>query len=169
MKPLPPNASKSPSSGLTLGRFLPDPKLKLREQLAEVCRYRHMSHRSESAYWHWIKGFIQFHRKPSTPQLQRLGTPSPPAPLTIRLGEGGVGAVEAEREVGDGSHGVTTPANVVSTPLPHPFFMSRSYRRKVLDCASPLALSTTHHFHSARGLAQSRTLTRHSFVGPGSG
>lgn len=45
-----------------LGKFLPNPKLKLREQLAEVCRYRHMSHRSENAYWHWIKGFIQFHK-----------------------------------------------------------------------------------------------------------
>ena len=117
-----------------LGRFLPNPKLKLREQLAEVCRYRHMSHRSESAYWHWIKGFILFHRKPtpgpskegnvltriarsdtdgdglhgvtrptktvSTPHPHSLGTPSPPAPLPIRLGEGGVGPVEAEREVG---------------------------------------------------------------------
>jgi len=46
-----------------LGRFLPNPKLKLREQLGEVCRYRHMSHRTESAYWHWIKGFILFHGK----------------------------------------------------------------------------------------------------------
>ena len=33
-------------------------------------------------------------------------------------------------------------------------------RRKVLDCASPLALATTHEFQSARGLAQSKTLTR---------
>jgi hypothetical protein len=46
-----------------LGRFLPNPKLKLREQLAEVCRFRHFSHRTESAYWHWIKGFILFHGK----------------------------------------------------------------------------------------------------------
>jgi hypothetical protein len=35
----------------------------LREQLAEVCRFRHFSHRTESAYWHWIKGFILFHGK----------------------------------------------------------------------------------------------------------
>ncbi len=46
-----------------LGRFLPNPKLKLREQLAEVMRYKHFSHRTESAYWHWIKGFILFHGK----------------------------------------------------------------------------------------------------------
>lgn len=51
------NESTSP------GRFLPNPKLKLREQLAEVCRFRHMSHRTENAYWHWMKGFILFHGK----------------------------------------------------------------------------------------------------------
>ena len=85
MNSLPPNASKSPSSGLTLGRFLPNPKLKLREQLAEVCRYRHMSHRSESAYWHWIKGFIQFHRgKARMARIDPDGnsTPHPPAHLS---------------------------------------------------------------------------------------
>ncbi len=50
--------------------------------------------------------------------------------------------------------------------------MNRSYRRKVLDCASPLALSTTHDVQSARGLAQSKTLTRanrRSGMGEGSG
>jgi hypothetical protein len=56
----PGNTTVSPSD--PLGRFLPNPKLKLREQLAEVCRFRHFSHRTENAYWHWIKGFIQFHR-----------------------------------------------------------------------------------------------------------
>lgn len=44
------------------GKFVPNPKLRLREQLAEVMRFKHFSHRTENAYWHWIKGFIQFHR-----------------------------------------------------------------------------------------------------------
>ena len=44
-------------------KFLPNPKLKLREQLGEVMRFKHFSHRTESAYWHWIKGFILFHQK----------------------------------------------------------------------------------------------------------
>ena len=35
--------------------------------------------------------------KISTPHPQYLGTPSPPAPLPIRLGEGGDGPIEAER------------------------------------------------------------------------
>jgi integrase len=45
------------------GKFLPNPKLKLREQLGEVMRFKHFSHRTENAYWHWIKGFILFHQK----------------------------------------------------------------------------------------------------------
>jgi integron integrase len=47
----------------TLERLLPNPKLKLREQLREVMRFKHFSHRTEEAYWHWIKGFILFHGK----------------------------------------------------------------------------------------------------------
>jgi integrase len=44
-------------------RFIPNPKLRLREQLREVMRFKHFSHRTEEAYWHWIKGFILFHGK----------------------------------------------------------------------------------------------------------
>lgn len=50
------------SGGKPLGKFLPNPKLRLREQLAEVCRYRHMSHRTEKAYWSWIQDFLRFWR-----------------------------------------------------------------------------------------------------------
>ena len=46
-----------------LERLLPNPKLKLREQLGEVMRFKHFSPRTEEAYWHWIKGFILFHGK----------------------------------------------------------------------------------------------------------
>lgn len=45
-----------------LGKFRPNPKLKLRQQVAEVCRYRHMSHRTENAYWSWIRDFLRFWR-----------------------------------------------------------------------------------------------------------
>lgn len=65
-----------------LGRFLPNPKLKLREQLTEVCRFRHLSHRTEKAYWHWIKGFIQFHRG-------KNGLPAGPPPSPLPRGESG--------------------------------------------------------------------------------
>ena len=46
-----------------LEKFVPNPKLKLREQLGEVMRFKHLSHRTEGAYWCWIKGFILFHQK----------------------------------------------------------------------------------------------------------
>ena len=45
-----------------MDKFLPNPKLKLREQLREVMRFKHFSDRTESAYWHWIKGFMVFCR-----------------------------------------------------------------------------------------------------------
>ena len=67
-----------------LGRFLPNPKLKLREQLAEVCRFRHMSPRSENAYWHWLKGFIQFHRR----QENSFNARPHPGPLPHGAGVG---------------------------------------------------------------------------------
>jgi len=46
-----------------MDKFLPNPKLKLKEQLHEVMRFKQLSHRTESAYWHWMKGFILFHGK----------------------------------------------------------------------------------------------------------
>ena len=47
----------------TFEGLVPNPKLKLREQVREVLRFRHASLRTEEAYWHWIKGFILFHGK----------------------------------------------------------------------------------------------------------
>jgi len=46
-----------------MDKFLPNPKLKLREQLHEVMRFKQLSPRTESSYWHWIRGFILFHQK----------------------------------------------------------------------------------------------------------
>jgi Site-specific recombinase XerD len=66
----------------TMDRFLPNPKLKLREQLREVMRFRHFSHRTESAYWHWIKGFMKFHRGKSDSNAR-------PHPGPLPQGEGG--------------------------------------------------------------------------------
>jgi len=44
-------------------RFVPNPKLRLREQVREVCRFRHLSLRTEETYWGWIRRFILFHGK----------------------------------------------------------------------------------------------------------
>src|SRR4051794_24604894 len=47
----------------TMDKLVPNPKLKLRDQLKEVMRFKHFSRRTEDAYWLWIKGFILFHGK----------------------------------------------------------------------------------------------------------
>ena len=56
----------------TYEKFLPNPKLKLREQLREVVRFRHYSRRTEEVYWHWIKGFILFHEKRHPREMHAL-------------------------------------------------------------------------------------------------
>ena len=46
-----------------MDKLVPNPKLKLRDQLTEVMRFKHFSRRTEEAYWLWIKDFILFHGK----------------------------------------------------------------------------------------------------------
>ena len=41
--------------------FIPNPKLKLREQVHEVMRFKQFSPRTEEAYWNWMRQFIFFH------------------------------------------------------------------------------------------------------------
>ena len=43
----------------------PNPKAPLRQQLREVMRVFHYSHRTELAYWHWIARFLRFARLPT--------------------------------------------------------------------------------------------------------
>jgi integron integrase len=43
-----------------LGRFLPNPKLRLKEQFHEVCRFKHLAVRSEEAYWSWVVRLVRF-------------------------------------------------------------------------------------------------------------
>ena len=43
--------------------FIPDLKLRLREQLREVMRFLHYSVRTEESYWLWIRRFILFQNK----------------------------------------------------------------------------------------------------------
>ena len=44
-------------------RFIPNPKLKLLEQVSEVMRFKHYSMRTETTYREWIRHFILFHGK----------------------------------------------------------------------------------------------------------
>ena len=45
-------------------RFIPNPKLKLKEQLVEVCQFRHFSKRTADTYWYWSRRFLLFHCSP---------------------------------------------------------------------------------------------------------
>ena len=41
--------------------FIPNPKLKLLDQVSEVIRFKHYSRRTETTYREWIKHYILFH------------------------------------------------------------------------------------------------------------
>jgi Phage integrase, N-terminal SAM-like domain len=41
--------------------FIPNPKLKLLDQVSEVMRFKHYSIRTETTYREWIKRYIFFH------------------------------------------------------------------------------------------------------------
>ena len=43
-----------------LGRFVPNPKARLKEQFHEVCRFKHLALRSEEAYWGWVVRLVRF-------------------------------------------------------------------------------------------------------------
>ena len=48
-----------------LERLVPNPKLKLLDQVQEVMRLKQLARRSEETYIQWIRRFILFHRKPA--------------------------------------------------------------------------------------------------------
>ena len=41
--------------------FIPNPKLRLLDQVSEVIRFKHYSIRTEEAYRNWIRRYILFH------------------------------------------------------------------------------------------------------------
>ena len=44
------------------GHLIANPKARLQDQLREVCRFKHMSPRTEEAYWGWVRRFLVFCR-----------------------------------------------------------------------------------------------------------
>lgn len=52
-----------PANTAPLERLVPNPKARLREQLHEVCRFKHMSPRTEESYWGWMRRFLIFHKQ----------------------------------------------------------------------------------------------------------
>ena len=45
-----------------LERLQPNPKGKLQDQFHEVARFKHLSVRTEQAYWEWVVRYLKFHR-----------------------------------------------------------------------------------------------------------
>ena len=48
----------------------PNPKLRLREQVREVMRFKHYSVRTEQAYWNWIRQFLAWARDGGTSKFK---------------------------------------------------------------------------------------------------
>ena len=44
-------------------KLLPNPKARLKDQFHEVARFKHLSMRSETAYWQWVVRFLKFHKE----------------------------------------------------------------------------------------------------------
>jgi hypothetical protein len=53
--------------------IVPNPKLKLLEQVREVMRLRHYSIRTEQCYCDWIRRYIKFHGMQSRAELSEGG------------------------------------------------------------------------------------------------
>jgi integron integrase len=56
-------ATIEPTKTAPLERLVPNPKSRLREQLHEVCRFKHLSPRTEESYWGWMRRFLIFHKQ----------------------------------------------------------------------------------------------------------
>jgi hypothetical protein len=57
-----PEPAPTKAANLPLGKLLPQPKGKLKDQFHEVARVRHLSPRTEGAYWEWVVRYLKFHR-----------------------------------------------------------------------------------------------------------
>lgn len=97
------DAAEALQSTRPRGKFLPNPKARLRDQVHEVMRFFHYSQRTEETYWQWIVRYLRFHRKDMAPRPSPgLRPPSP-----VATGEGTAGAAREEgwrhpREMGAG-------------------------------------------------------------------
>jgi hypothetical protein len=49
------------SKAATRPRVIPNPKLKLLDQVHEVMRFKHYSLHTERSYCDWIRRYVQFH------------------------------------------------------------------------------------------------------------
>jgi integron integrase len=50
-------------TAVPLGRLVPNPKARLRDQFHEVARFKYFSLRTETSYWQWVVRYLRFHRQ----------------------------------------------------------------------------------------------------------
>ena len=62
--------------------LIPNPKLKLLDQVREVMRFKQFSRRTEETYLQWIRRFILFHRKKAPARLAGDGKSGATAEVT---------------------------------------------------------------------------------------
>jgi len=108
--------------------IVPNPKLKLLDQVSEVMRFKHYSLRTEQAYRQWIARFLRFHRVKATPHLG-------PRPIAWQRGEG---------EVLGGARKTAGGAPALPGMWRHPKDMGEAEVRSFLnDLASRLKVSAS--------------------------
>ena len=68
-----------PASPGVYESVIPNPKLKLLEQMREVMRLKHYSLRTERTYCEWVRRYVRFHQMrgreemlPAEPKLERF-------------------------------------------------------------------------------------------------
>ena len=68
--PASPLSAPAKTTELTTRRekLLPNPKARLKEQFHEVCRFKHLSARTEEAYWGWVVRWVRFFQSKVHPQ-----------------------------------------------------------------------------------------------------
>jgi integron integrase len=58
-----PQTFPAKTASVPLGRLLPNPKARLKDQFHEVARFKHLSLRTEVSYWGWVVRYLKFHKE----------------------------------------------------------------------------------------------------------
>jgi hypothetical protein len=58
-----------PRAGAGFEAVVPNPKLRLMDQMREVLRLRHYSIRTETSYCDWVRRYVRFHKMGSREEL----------------------------------------------------------------------------------------------------
>ena len=147
--------------------FVPNPKLRLREQFREVMRFKHYSLRTEETYWGWIRQFLVFCRDHPHVMSRRLSPclphHEPEHPLTPSLSPNeGEGAPSAGEESTDETQGWRHPKEMGAAEV-HAFLTHLAAKRDVAVSTQNQALNALLFLYAQvlhRPLGQLEELTR---------